>query len=213
LENMNTDIYSAMFGPSEFFVTGTLKEWDITPRLGEIDVPTLITSGRYDEATPAIARTLRYGIPRSNWVLFEERSTARTSRSPSCTWKWSGSSLMRWKPGFASHSGPLTPTLSPKGRGSYQAPPGIMNAQKATTVTTATGMTKNEKADRHRDSAPRQGPARAACAPSPDGCPPAVCLLLLASKSPFVLPPAAGATDRFYFGAGAQDLPPRELRI
>ena len=79
---MNTDIYSAMFGPSEFFVTGTLKEWDITPRLGEIDVPTLITSGRYDEATPAIARTLRYGIPRSKWVLFEESAHSAHVEEP-----------------------------------------------------------------------------------------------------------------------------------
>ncbi len=29
---------------------------DITARLGEIRVPTLIISGRYDEATPAISR-------------------------------------------------------------------------------------------------------------------------------------------------------------
>ena len=36
-----------------------------------IDVPTLITVGRYDEITPACAETLRDGIADSRMVLFE----------------------------------------------------------------------------------------------------------------------------------------------
>ena len=43
-------------------------------RLGEIEVPTLLTSGRYDEATPALQETLCKGIPDCEWVLFEESS-------------------------------------------------------------------------------------------------------------------------------------------
>ena len=43
-----------MNGPSEFHVIGSLREWNITDRLGEIDVPTLLVSGGYDEATPRI---------------------------------------------------------------------------------------------------------------------------------------------------------------
>jgi proline-specific peptidase len=46
----------------------------ITSRLGEIAVPTLVLSGRYDEATPAIAETVHRGIKGSEWVLFEESS-------------------------------------------------------------------------------------------------------------------------------------------
>jgi L-proline amide hydrolase len=42
--------------------------------LGEIDVRTLVISGRYDEATPLIARTVQEGIPGARWVLFEESS-------------------------------------------------------------------------------------------------------------------------------------------
>lgn len=68
----DSEVYHTMNGPSEFFVTGSLKDWDITSRLGEIRVPTLILSGRYDEATPAIAETVHRGIPGSEWVLFEE---------------------------------------------------------------------------------------------------------------------------------------------
>ena len=67
-------VYRAMVGPSEFFVTGTLRDWDVTARLGEIQVPTLVLSGRYDEATPAIAGALHRGIRGSERVLFEESS-------------------------------------------------------------------------------------------------------------------------------------------
>ena len=47
-------VYHTMNGPSEFHVIGSLASWDITDRLREIDVPTLLVSGRYDEATPLI---------------------------------------------------------------------------------------------------------------------------------------------------------------
>jgi len=53
-------------------ITGTLKDWDITDRLAEIDVPTLVTSGRHDEATPRIAEVVHRGIRGSEWVVVEE---------------------------------------------------------------------------------------------------------------------------------------------
>jgi L-proline amide hydrolase len=68
------EVYNTMNGPSEFHVIGTLKDWDIRHRLNEIRVPTLILSGLYDEATPAIAETVQRGIPGSEWVLFENSS-------------------------------------------------------------------------------------------------------------------------------------------
>ena len=67
----NPEVYHAMFGPSEFHATGTLRGWDIRDRLGEIRLPTLITSGRHDEATSAIAETVHRGIEGSEWVVFE----------------------------------------------------------------------------------------------------------------------------------------------
>ena len=67
-------VYHTMNGPSEFHVIGSIKDWQSKDRLGDIDVPTLLTSGRYDEATPALQETLRDGIPNSEWVLFEESS-------------------------------------------------------------------------------------------------------------------------------------------
>jgi pimeloyl-ACP methyl ester carboxylesterase len=65
-------VYESMWGPNEFTVTGTLKDWDVIDRLGELDVPTLITSGRHDECTPALVEPLANGIPGAEWVLFEE---------------------------------------------------------------------------------------------------------------------------------------------
>jgi L-proline amide hydrolase len=71
---MPNEVYLTMNGPSEFHCIGTLKNWDITGRLGEIRIPTLVVSGKYDEATPLIARAVHEGIPGSEWVLFEESS-------------------------------------------------------------------------------------------------------------------------------------------
>jgi len=70
----NPEVYNTMNGPSEFFVVGTLKNWDVIPQLGKIKAPTLVTSGKYDEATPVIAETVHKGISGSEWVLFENSS-------------------------------------------------------------------------------------------------------------------------------------------
>ncbi len=78
----NPEVYHTMNGPSEFHVIGTLKDWDIVARLGEITVPTLITSGRHDEATPTIAETVHKGIPNSKWVVFEESSHMPHAEEP-----------------------------------------------------------------------------------------------------------------------------------
>ena len=63
-----------MWGPNEFTVTGSLRSWDVTGRLGEIRVPALITSGRYDECTPTLVEPLHRGLRGSEWVLFEDSS-------------------------------------------------------------------------------------------------------------------------------------------
>ena len=70
----NPEVYHTMNGPSEFHCIGKFKDWDIIDRLGEIAIPSLVLSGRYDEATPLIAETVHKGIPGSEWVLFEQSS-------------------------------------------------------------------------------------------------------------------------------------------
>lgn len=70
----NPQVYHTMNGPSEFHIVGNLKNWDIVDRLPQIATPTLVTSGRYDEATPLIAGTVHRGIRGSEWVIFESSS-------------------------------------------------------------------------------------------------------------------------------------------
>jgi proline-specific peptidase len=64
-------VYETMNGPNEFVVIGNLRDWDRSDRLGDIQVPTLITVGRFDEIPVTCAETLRRGIAGSRVVVFE----------------------------------------------------------------------------------------------------------------------------------------------
>lgn len=67
----NKEIYEKMWGKSELFGTGTLVNYDTTSDLKNIDVPTLILSGAFDESTPAMNKLMNERIPNSKWVLFK----------------------------------------------------------------------------------------------------------------------------------------------
>ena len=58
-----------MNGPSEFHTIGSLLDWNITDRLPGIDVPTLLVSGEFDEATPHIVEQIHTRIPGARWEL------------------------------------------------------------------------------------------------------------------------------------------------
>ena len=74
-------IYKHMWGPSEFVATGTLKNYDRTPHLKNVKIPTLIVCGEHDEATPATgqryAKRLHNGqfemIRGASHVIWEEQ--------------------------------------------------------------------------------------------------------------------------------------------
>jgi len=53
-EHLNPKIYIYMQGHSEFGMTGNarLKDWDVSDRLKEIKVPTLVLGGKYDTMDP-----------------------------------------------------------------------------------------------------------------------------------------------------------------
>jgi L-proline amide hydrolase len=73
----NRRVYDVMTGGSEFGRDGEfgrLTGWDVRPRLHTIDVPTLLLSGRHDEATPAVVATLAEGIEGATWHLLENSS-------------------------------------------------------------------------------------------------------------------------------------------
>lgn len=67
-------VYHTMNGPNEFHVIGTMKEWSIVGRLGTISVPTLLVSGRFDEATEACVQPYADEIPDVRWRIFEQSS-------------------------------------------------------------------------------------------------------------------------------------------
>jgi L-proline amide hydrolase len=67
-------VYQTMNGPNEFHVVGTLKAWSIVDRLDRIAVPTLVISGRHDEATEACVRPYAERIKGAHWEIFENSS-------------------------------------------------------------------------------------------------------------------------------------------
>ena len=75
-------VYRSLWGVSEWNANGKLHDWDVRHRLHEIDVPTLVTSGRYDECTPALAEEAQRGIPGAERVLFEESSHSAYVEEP-----------------------------------------------------------------------------------------------------------------------------------
>jgi len=72
--DLDPTVYHTMNGPSEFYVIGSIKDWSAETRLHQLRVPTLIVSGRFDEATPALQETLLREIAGSHQVIFERSS-------------------------------------------------------------------------------------------------------------------------------------------
>lgn len=66
------EVYEAMWGPAEFYMTGNLLGYDCTPRLKEITIPTLFTCGRYDEATPETTAYYRGFVSKSELAVFSQ---------------------------------------------------------------------------------------------------------------------------------------------
>jgi len=67
-------VYPYMNGPSEFTITGTIRDIDLSAELPRIRMPTLVLGGRYDEVTPRVAEQIRGGIPGARGVTFLESS-------------------------------------------------------------------------------------------------------------------------------------------
>lgn len=74
--NIDADptVYHTTNGPSEFHVIGSFKDWSAVGRLPLIEVPTLVISGRYDEATPRLQQELVRGIAGAGQVIMQESS-------------------------------------------------------------------------------------------------------------------------------------------
>lgn len=67
--SFNQSIYVYMQGPSEFTITGTLKQYDATDFLSQIRVPALVTVGEFDEVGPELVREHTGRIPGGRFEL------------------------------------------------------------------------------------------------------------------------------------------------
>ncbi|HZS77782.1 MAG TPA: proline iminopeptidase-family hydrolase [Ktedonobacteraceae bacterium] len=72
LAGEGTEVYQTMWGPSEFFMTGNLLHYDAIPYLDTVDIPTLLTCGRYDEAAPETTAWYQSLLPHSELAIFEQ---------------------------------------------------------------------------------------------------------------------------------------------
>lgn len=67
----NPHVYQLMWGPSEFTVKGNLKSFDCTGDLSQIQIPTLYTCGKFDEATPESTEYFSSLTPNGKFHVFE----------------------------------------------------------------------------------------------------------------------------------------------
>jgi len=74
MDKMGLGVYEYMWGPSEFTITGTLLDAELTGELKKITVPTLFTCGEYDEATPKSTKLFHSQLPGSEIHIFPDAS-------------------------------------------------------------------------------------------------------------------------------------------
>ena len=78
----NEVVYRHMWGPTEFHATGTLLDFDLTPRLGEIDVPVLFLAGEFDEARPETVAGFAKRVPGARLEVIDGVAHASLSKAP-----------------------------------------------------------------------------------------------------------------------------------
>jgi proline iminopeptidase len=74
--------YAIMNGPNEITVTGTIREWDRRANLGVIGVPTMLTTGEYDEVTIDCHEAVRDAIPGAALYVLPDCSHLTMLESP-----------------------------------------------------------------------------------------------------------------------------------
>jgi proline iminopeptidase len=75
-------VYQAMWGPSEFAVTGSLKTFDRTRDLHRIEAPVLFMTGQYDEARPETVAEFQRLTPGSRFVVVADSAHMLTLEQP-----------------------------------------------------------------------------------------------------------------------------------
>lgn len=79
---MGAELYATMAGPTEFTITGPIKDLDVTGRLGDLHLPLLFICGEHDEATPETTRYYASLAPGSDVAVIEGASHVANFEQP-----------------------------------------------------------------------------------------------------------------------------------
>ncbi|TCD64548.1 hypothetical protein EIP91_003986 [Steccherinum ochraceum] len=69
-------VHFTMLGPNVFTVVGPLKDFDLIPELHKINVPTLLTNGRWDGVQDSVVAPMFKHIAKTKWAHFAASSHA-----------------------------------------------------------------------------------------------------------------------------------------
>lgn len=76
------ELYGYMWGPSEFTATGTLRDYDRTTRLEELNLPVLYTTGEFDEARPMTVAYYQSLTPGAEFAIIPGSAHLTTIDAP-----------------------------------------------------------------------------------------------------------------------------------
>jgi len=71
---LNPEVYNAMWGKSEFTISGTLRDLDLVPSLRRLSVPTLLVCGDNDEADPRTVKVYQRAFPDAGMAVIPDSS-------------------------------------------------------------------------------------------------------------------------------------------
>lgn len=75
-------VYEAMWGPSEFKATGTLKTYERVSKLKSLKMPVLLICGEHDEATPLTVKKYHKIIKQSEFAVIKKASHSIARENP-----------------------------------------------------------------------------------------------------------------------------------
>jgi len=79
------NVYTFMWGPSEFTATGNLLHYDRLSDLPKISIPTLLLTGEYDEARPGTVKYYQRLINGSGFVMIPDAAHETMNDNPEAT--------------------------------------------------------------------------------------------------------------------------------
>jgi proline iminopeptidase len=82
LDNLNMDVYMSMWGPSEFTVSGKLKDFELYQFLHKITVPVLLTCGDRDEAGVKTLKDFQMEFPNAQMAVIPKASHLHQIEQP-----------------------------------------------------------------------------------------------------------------------------------